>query len=64
VAFTATAGDLDRPSTAPASGSSGSRRSRTRCSITGGTSAYANARGVVVSTRTDSGSDDTITLLG
>jgi hypothetical protein len=32
--------------------------------ITGGTGAYANARGVIVSTHTDSGSDDTITLLG
>jgi hypothetical protein len=32
--------------------------------ITGGTGAYANARGVIVSTHTDAGSDDTITLLG
>jgi hypothetical protein len=31
--------------------------------ITGGTGAYANARGVVVSRHTDSGSDDTITLV-
>jgi hypothetical protein len=31
--------------------------------ITGGTGAYANARGVVVSKHTDSGSDDTITLV-
>jgi hypothetical protein len=32
--------------------------------ITGGTGAYANARGVIASTHTDTGSDDTITLLG
>jgi hypothetical protein len=31
--------------------------------ITGGTGAYANARGVITSTHTDSGSDDTITLV-
>jgi len=32
--------------------------------ITGGTGAYAGARGVVVSKQTDVGSDDTITLAG
>jgi hypothetical protein len=32
--------------------------------VTGGTGAYAGARGVVVSTPTDSGSDDTVTLVG
>ena len=32
--------------------------------ITGGTGAYAGARGVIVSKQTDSGSDDTITLAG
>jgi hypothetical protein len=32
--------------------------------ITGGTGAYAGARGVVVSRQTDVGSDDTITLAG
>ena len=32
--------------------------------ITGGTGSYAGARGVVVSKRTDVGSDDTITLAG
>ena len=32
--------------------------------ITGGTGAYAGARGVVESKRTDAGSDDTITLAG
>jgi hypothetical protein len=32
--------------------------------ITGGTGAYANARGVIVSKQTQAGSDDTITLTG
>jgi hypothetical protein len=32
--------------------------------ITGGTGAYANARGVIVSTQTQAGSNDTITLTG
>jgi hypothetical protein len=33
-------------------------------SVTGGTGAYAGARGVVVSKPTDTGSDDTVTLIG
>jgi hypothetical protein len=32
--------------------------------ITGGTGAYDGARGVVVSKPTDTGSDDTVTLIG
>jgi hypothetical protein len=32
--------------------------------VTGGTGAYANARGVFVSTARQGGSDDTITLAG
>ena len=32
--------------------------------VTGGTGVYAGARGVVVSKATDSGSDDTVTLVG
>ena len=32
--------------------------------ITGGTGAYANARGVIVSKQTPGGSDDTVTLVG
>jgi hypothetical protein len=31
--------------------------------VTGGTGAYANARGVVVSKDTDAGADDTVTLV-
>ena len=39
-------------------------RATTTGAITGGTGAYANARGVVVSKAADGGSLDTITLAG
>jgi hypothetical protein len=32
--------------------------------VTGGTGAYANARGVLISRQTSSGSEDTLTLVG
>jgi hypothetical protein len=42
----------------------GANSESTTGAITGGTGAYAGARGVIVSKQTDSGSDDTITLAG
>ena len=40
------------------------RSNKTPIAITGGTGAYANARGVIVSKQTQGGSNDTITLTG